>query len=417
MTINEIIEKLSTFNLKYPLEAMQEAVIKKDEITPLLLDALDYAYAENENLDDEYMLHTFGMYLLAQFKEQRAFEKLLKITTLAEEQIESILGDSITTGYSEILCSTYDGDLDAMKKIIENKDLYFFARGEVLKAVGLLMREEKISKDAHEQYLKELLWKFKDDELIDYVVNQIQEHIFLDLLPDIKEVFKTGNISLEWSSYAGTIDLLFRNKKRQRKNKPVIEDAVASTKWWACFEQETNKDSHSFNMDKLVDEMEPKKKVGRNEPCICGSGKKFKKCCDGKKAPSPIEQYEAELLSFYPQKDDELSDGQVSFYDYFKADAIELDKYVTIAMCNVIPIYQLPYEEKFEVRINNFALAFDLFLEIMEKEQFNTLSEFDDAYQVHHRAIEWLTEFDKIAEGYELVSGTTVKGVLEKYKG
>lgn len=24
---------------------------------------------------------------------------------------------------------------------------------------------------------------------------------------------------------------------------------------------------------------EPQKKVGRNEPCPCGSGKKFKKCC------------------------------------------------------------------------------------------------------------------------------------------
>jgi hypothetical protein len=23
-------------------------------------------------------------------------------------------------------------------------------------------------------------------------------------------------------------------------------------------------------------------KVGRNDPCICGSGKKFKKCCEGK---------------------------------------------------------------------------------------------------------------------------------------
>ncbi len=23
-------------------------------------------------------------------------------------------------------------------------------------------------------------------------------------------------------------------------------------------------------------------KIGRNDPCVCGSGKKFKKCCDGK---------------------------------------------------------------------------------------------------------------------------------------
>jgi SWIM/SEC-C metal-binding protein len=28
-------------------------------------------------------------------------------------------------------------------------------------------------------------------------------------------------------------------------------------------------------------------KVGRNEPCPCGSGKKFKKCCDGATARLP----------------------------------------------------------------------------------------------------------------------------------
>jgi SWIM/SEC-C metal-binding protein len=28
-------------------------------------------------------------------------------------------------------------------------------------------------------------------------------------------------------------------------------------------------------------------KIGRNDPCPCGSGKKFKKCCDGATARSP----------------------------------------------------------------------------------------------------------------------------------
>jgi hypothetical protein len=25
--------------------------------------------------------------------------------------------------------------------------------------------------------------------------------------------------------------------------------------------------------------MMPKRKIGRNDPCVCGSGKKYKKCC------------------------------------------------------------------------------------------------------------------------------------------
>ncbi len=36
--------------------------------------------------------------------------------------------------------------------------------------------------------------------------------------------------------------------------------------------------------------------IGRNEPCPCGSGRKYKKCCLDKKATSPV--YYALLLAF-----------------------------------------------------------------------------------------------------------------------
>ena len=37
-------------------------------------------------------------------------------------------------------------------------------------------------------------------------------------------------------------------------------------------QQEENKKS-------MVDQIKSSKKIGRNEPCSCGSGKKFKHCC------------------------------------------------------------------------------------------------------------------------------------------
>ncbi len=38
-------------------------------------------------------------------------------------------------------------------------------------------------------------------------------------------------------------------------------------------------------------------KVGRNDPCPCGSGKKFKKCCELKKHLSVFEKKEIKQLS------------------------------------------------------------------------------------------------------------------------
>jgi hypothetical protein len=35
--------------------------------------------------------------------------------------------------------------------------------------------------------------------------------------------------------------------------------------------------------------------IGRNDPCPCGSGKKYKKCCEGKK-PEP-KKFTAQVIS------------------------------------------------------------------------------------------------------------------------
>ena len=39
------------------------------------------------------------------------------------------------------------------------------------------------------------------------------------------------------------------------------------------------------------------KKVGRNDPCPCGSGKKYKQCCLLKKAPGGKGKFKATLIS------------------------------------------------------------------------------------------------------------------------
>mmetsp|Transcript_21991 Transcript_21991/g.43703 ORF Transcript_21991/g.43703 Transcript_21991/m.43703 type:complete len:318 (+) Transcript_21991:30-983(+) len=53
------------------------------------------------------------------------------------------------------------------------------------------------------------------------------------------------------------------------------------------------------------------KKIGPNEPCHCGSKKKFKKCCFGKKQVSGLAEGEREL-TFNPYKDNEIKSEQSS---------------------------------------------------------------------------------------------------------
>ena len=59
-----------------------------------------------------------------------------------------------------------------------------------------------------------------------------------------------------------------------RERHPPIDDVIQATAWW----------DRSVKAPESTSPEEPYRassKIGRNESCPCGSGKKFKKCCGG----------------------------------------------------------------------------------------------------------------------------------------
>ena len=70
-----------------------------------------------------------------------------------------------------------------------------------------------------------------------------------------------------------------------RARHPLIDDVAVATSWWFAFEKNSANDALEEDWDderRLIEPEQPYRapaKVGRNEPCPCGSGKKFKKCC------------------------------------------------------------------------------------------------------------------------------------------
>jgi len=62
--------------------------------------------------------------------------------------------------------------------------------------------------------------------------------------------------------------------ERTRARHPPIDDVVEAIVWWGDF---TNEQASSTRTEPRT----APRKVGRNEPCPCGSGKKYKRCCGG----------------------------------------------------------------------------------------------------------------------------------------
>ena len=66
------------------------------------------------------------------------------------------------------------------------------------------------------------------------------------------------------------------------KRKEEFEAICEKNGWFHEITVDDKKPENTVDLDLLLNPVLPAKaapKVGRNEPCSCGSGKKFKKCC------------------------------------------------------------------------------------------------------------------------------------------
>jgi uncharacterized protein YecA (UPF0149 family) len=96
-----------------------------------------------------------------------------------------------------------------------------------------------------------------------------------EVLEDIKQAFKDDLIDEMFIDLESVEETLAQGKERVledlRKDRRhwFISNTVTEMEWWACFDQEPPPRP----------EVSKRGKIGRNEPCPCGSGKKYKRCC------------------------------------------------------------------------------------------------------------------------------------------
>ena len=117
MEINEIVEKLKYYTEDFPKEALKEVIKHKEEITPKLLEMLEYTKNNLEKIyyeEDEFFGYTYAIFLLAEFKETRAFQYLIDLINRDEDEnediVDYIIGDDYPEYLQRFLVSTYNVD-------------------------------------------------------------------------------------------------------------------------------------------------------------------------------------------------------------------------------------------------------------------------------------------------------------------
>ena len=117
-----------------------------------------------------------------------------------------------------------------------------------------------------------------------------------ELLEDVRQAYADGFVDTTVADLEGIEHDANAPKPRRRDRQHLITDAIAEMEWWASFHPEDSwpkklpkseapvlpspppapdSDSDDVAAQPFVRES----KIGRNDPCPCGSGKKYKKCC------------------------------------------------------------------------------------------------------------------------------------------
>jgi hypothetical protein len=195
----------------------------------------------------------------------------------------------LTQDGARILAAVCDGDLALIKQLVLKRDADEFSRGVAVAALALLAVWGEV---AHATIVDYFGWLAREgvEREPSYVWGALAMESAdieaLPVFPALRRAYDEGLIDpqnigrseLDDVEASPRGDLLERMKDRF----PPIDDVAVATSWWARFGRAEELAALAAGDVGDQGPAEPDRapvKVGRNDPCPCGSGKKYKKCC------------------------------------------------------------------------------------------------------------------------------------------
>lgn len=285
----QIPHELEYHTGKFPRKALQEIIDNQEEMIPELLKVIEYATQNFDELleDYDYMAHMYALYLLAQFRETRAYPLIIELFSTPGEDIGDFTGDLITEDLNRILASVYDGDIEPIKALAENEQANEYVRSAALYTLLNLYVHGDITRGEVLDYLKSLFDKLpRDGHYIWSSLVYISTELYLvELHNDMKQAFADDMIEPMLMDLKHVEETFQRDKEdvlqelKTHWHYTLIDNTITEMEKWAAFQPPKPIKPIKMIKKDTGQVIREGRKIGRNEPCPCGSGLKYKKCC------------------------------------------------------------------------------------------------------------------------------------------
>jgi hypothetical protein len=293
MNIESILTEFRQNRGYFPKEAVREAIQQKEEITPYLLRSLEEIVQQSPHMESEEssFLPLYAMFLLAQFRERRAYSVIMDLCKLPHKTLDNLLGDIITEGLPNIIASVFDGSIVPIQSVIENATIDEFTRGSALRSLSILVYAGVLARVEVICYLTELFrgkLEKKYSHIWDALASEAVDLHATALAEDIRTAYEEGLLARGYMNPGEAERILAMSEETvlaqsKKHSRGLIDDAVKEMHWWACFR---SVDASQYNQKKEHDLSEDsynpgtitqqQAKIGRNHPCPCGSRKKVR---------------------------------------------------------------------------------------------------------------------------------------------
>jgi hypothetical protein len=278
-------------------EALASADAHRDALVVPLLGALARGIADPVGASKEdASLFSYALYLLAKWRETRAYPYVIRWLSLPQEQPFDIAGDVVTQDGARILAAVCDGNLDPIKALVLNRQADEYGRSAGVAALALLAAWAEVPRAGVIDWFLWLVRQGLEREpgaVWDSLAADCADIEAIELFPELRRAYDDGLIDPQSvnRSELDEVEAMPRGEmvRETRERRSPIDDVAVATAWWdrRLFDGDDEDDlpldsewdEGSDESAHVVESYRAPPKVGRNEPCPCGSGKKYKKCC------------------------------------------------------------------------------------------------------------------------------------------
>jgi len=295
MDVATILDQLSEIE-HVPVDALRAASEQRDEMLPHFLAAIsDYLIAPTDDeVTGQRLFYIF--HLLGEWREKSAYRPLASLLRGPSDKIDLLLDWALENTVHRVMASVFDGDPQPLFDIALDRSASEYVRSPAFEALAIAVLYQGLDRDVVRRFFTDSFTALQLDAG-SYVWYGWQRAIAVlgmsDLTPLVETAFERQFIDLiyaELSDFVEDLSLGIDHPDAATEY-ALFDDTIGF--WTAWFDRTKLPDDFSyenlprkeFSYDDIPEPVtnepyvNPLRNVGRNDPCPCGSGKKYKKCC------------------------------------------------------------------------------------------------------------------------------------------